>query len=196
MNYEQRLFLKNFIQQPSIVGSIIPSSKYLCFSMLKHINFESSKCIVEYGAGTGIFTKEIIRRKNKDTLFISFELNKDMFSNLKKLHSPNENIYIINDSAENMMNYLNEQGCAEVDYIISGLPFTVLPREVSENILNNTFQVLSHEGSFITFQYSLHFFKTFKEIFPKVQLGLQLLNLPPAFIYYCNKVETQTYEYG
>lgn len=187
MNYEQRLFLKNFIQQPDMVGAIAPSSKYLCFSMLKNINFESSRCIVEYGSGTGIFTKEIIRRKKKDTLFISFELNKDMFSRLKSLHSPKDNIYIINDSAENMMDYLTQQGFNEVDYIISGLPFTVLPRKVSLRILNNTFQVLSNKGDFITFQYSLHFLSTLKEIFPKVKLGIQLLNIPPAFIYYCKK---------
>ena len=187
VNYEQKLFLKNFIQQPDIVGSIAPSSRYLCFSMLKNINFEISKCIVEYGSGTGVFTKEIIARKRKDTLFMSFELNKDMFSRLKGLHAPKDNIYIINDSVENMMDYLMLQGFSEVDYIISGLPFTVLPRKVSMRILNDTFQVLSNKGSFITFQYSLHFLNTLKEIFPKVKLGIQLLNLPPAFIYHCKK---------
>ena len=155
--------------------------------MLKNINFESSKCIVEYGPGTGIFTKEIIRRKQKDTLFISFELNKDMFNRVKRLHSPEENIYIINDSAENMMSYLNQLGFTEVDYIISGLPFTVLPRKISLTILKNTFQILRNQGEFITFQYSLHYFYALKDIFPKVQLGIQFLNLPPAFIYYCKK---------
>ncbi len=187
VNYEQKLFFKNFIQQPDIVGSITPSSKYLCFSMLKTIDFESSKCIVEYGSGTGIFTKEIIRRKKKDTLFISFESNKDMFGRLKGLHAPKDNIHIINDSAENMVDYLRLQGFSEVDYIISGLPFTVLPRTVSMRILNNSLKVLSNKGNFITFQYSLHFLNTLKKMFPKVKLGVQLLNLPPAFIYYCKK---------
>ncbi|AKL94582.1 ribosomal RNA adenine dimethylase RsmA [Clostridium aceticum] len=187
MNYEQRLFLKNFIQQPSIVGSLVPSSKYLCLSMLKHINFESCKCIVEYGAGTGIFTKQIVSKKKKDTTFISFELNKNLFDIVKTLHDPENNVYIINDSAENLINYLVKQGIGEVDFVISGLPFAVLSKEVSQKILTNTYQTLSERGKFVTFQYSLQFLNILKGVFPEVKLGIQLFNIPPAFIYQCKK---------
>lgn len=187
LNYEYRLFLKNFIRQPRLVGSIAPSSKHLCYSMLKKVDFENCRCIVEYGAGTGIFTKEIIRRKQKDTLFISFELNEDLYNGLKTLHSPEDNIYIINDSAENLINYLPDKGATKVDCIISGLPFAVLPKDISQKILENTFLALSEEGQFVTFQYSLYFLNNMRDLFPKVQLGIQLLNIPPAFIYYCKK---------
>lgn len=187
MNYEQRVFLKNFILQPNTIGSITPSSKYLCSSMLKNINFEGCNTIVEYGAGTGIFTKEIIKRKRNDTLFISFEINDELFDKIKKLHAPQNNIYIIKDSAENLSLYLNKLGKHEVDNVISGLPFAVLPVEKSKAIIKNTFEVLKVGGEFTTFQYSLQFLKTIKKYSSKVKMGIQLFNIPPAFIYYCNK---------
>ncbi|AOY77745.1 class I SAM-dependent methyltransferase [Clostridium formicaceticum] len=190
MKYEGKIFLKSFVQQPNIVGSVIPSSKYLCNSMLKNIDFKDCNCIVEYGAGTGIFTKEICRRKKKNTLFISFELNRGMYNSIKELHSPKDKIYIIHDSAENLMKYLDRYQIDSVDYFISGLPFAILPKEVSNKILDNTFLKLKDDGEFIMFQYSFQYLNTLKSTFPQLRLGFQPLNFPPAFIYYCRKIKS------
>lgn len=187
ISYEQKLFLKNFIQKPNMVGSILPSSKYLTSSMLKNIDFASCKSIVEYGAGTGVFTKEIIGRKNKDTMFISFELNKSLFNQLRSFHAPNQNIYIINDSVDNIMGHLIDHNIKGIDYIVSGLPFAVLPRDLTLRILDSTFETLGENGEFVTFQYSLQLFDTLKHFFPQVSLGYQLFNIPPAFVYHCRK---------
>lgn len=187
MNYDQRLFLKNFIQQPRVIGSIVPSSKYLCNSMLKTIDFSNSNCIVEYGSGTGIFTKEIIRRKKKDTLFLAFEVNHELYRSLKELHSVENNVLIINDSAENISNHLNRYGIQMVDYVVSGLPFTIIPEKISRGIFEKTEAVLKENGEFITFQYSLYSLSTLRNVFHSIKIGYQLLNLPPAFIYHCKK---------
>ena len=187
MNNEYKLFIKNFINQPNIIGSIAPSSRFLCSSMLKGIDFNKAKCIVEYGAGTGRFTKEIIRRKKKDTIFLSFELNKGLYGDLKVYENKDSNIFIINDSAEFVKEYLKEKGQEKIDYVISGLPFTVLPKDMTRSILHNTLDILENHGEFRTFQYSTYCLKLMKDLFPSVHVGLQIINIPPAFIYYCKK---------
>jgi len=187
MSNEYKLFIKNFIDQPKLIGSIAPSSKFLCSSMLKGIDFKRAKCIVEYGAGTGRFTKEIIKRKNQDTLFLSFELNKSLFENLAKHEDKENNVYIINDSAEFVKRYLKNIGGERIDYVVSGLPFTVLPKDMAHRIMNHTFDILKDQGEFRTFQYSTYYLKPMKDLFPSVNMGFQMLNIPPAFIYYCKK---------
>ncbi|QUH25604.1 class I SAM-dependent methyltransferase [Serpentinicella alkaliphila] len=187
MNKEYKLFIKNFINQPNIIGSIAPSSRFLCSSMLKGIDFNKAKCIVEYGAGTGRFTKEIIKRKKKETLFLSFELNKSLYENLKAYEDKENNVWIINDSAEFVKGYLKRLGGERIDYVVSGLPFTVLPKDMAYRIMHHTFDILENNGEFRTFQYSTYYLKSFKDLFPYVNLRFQMINIPPAFIYYCKK---------
>lgn len=187
MNSEYRLFIKNFINQPSLIGSVAPSSKYLCSSILKDIDFNKVRCIIEYGAGTGRFTKEIIERKRKETLFLSFELNTGLYEDLKKHEDRQSNVWIINDSAEFVKHYLKKLGGDRIDYVVSGLPFTVLPKDTAYRIIHHTFDMLENQGEFRTFQYSLYYLKIMKGLFPSVNMGFQLLNIPPAFIYYCKK---------
>ncbi|MBS4041394.1 MAG: ribosomal RNA adenine dimethylase [Flavobacteriales bacterium] len=188
MNYENILFLKNFIDKPNTVGSIKPSSKYLTNSILSNIDFSNSSCIIEYGTGTGVFTKEIIKRKNKATILLSFECDDTLYNGFgKQLNNTEENVYIINDTAERVLDYLNKYNIKNVDYIISGLPFSIIPKETSTLILENTLGALKLGGEFRAFQYSLHYYSNLKKLFSKVTLGFQSLNIPPAFIYYCKK---------
>ena len=57
-------FLYEFIKKPSEVGSITPSSKFLTKELTKQINYTKARHIVEFGAGTGCVTKEILKRLN------------------------------------------------------------------------------------------------------------------------------------
>ena len=188
MNYDNIIFFKKFIDTPNTIGSIKPSSKFLMNSILNNIDFSNSKCIVEYGTGTGVFTKEIIKRKSKDTVFISFEFDDTLYNDFgKMLNSAEENVYVVKDNAENVLNYLSKLNIGSADYIISGLPFTVIPKEISKKILENSLLALKPGGEFRAFQYSLYFLSTFKKLFKNVKIGFQPLNIPPAFIYYCRK---------
>ena len=188
MNYDNILFLKNFINKPNTVGSIKPSSKYLTNSILNNIDFSNSSCIIEYGTGTGVFTKEIIKRKSKATILLSFEYDDILYNSFgKQLNDTEENIYIINDTAERVTEYLIMHNIKNADYIISGLPFSIIPKETSGLILEHSLNALKVGGEFRAFQYSLHYFLYLKKLFSKVKLGFQPLNIPPAFIYYCKK---------
>ncbi len=61
MNKYSKLFLTlEFIKKPLVIGTITPSSKKLAKRVMERIDFSSAETIVEYGPGTGVFTKEII----------------------------------------------------------------------------------------------------------------------------------------
>lgn len=179
-------FIKEFIKSPKYIGAVSPSSKFLANKMIKNIDFENCSCIVEYGAGTGVFTKEVILRKKESTIFLVFEKNKKFADILKNKYLLEKNVKIINDGVENIYKYLNEYEITKVNYIISGLPFTSLPKALSENILEQTKNILAEsKGTFITFQYSLAKIKLFNQYFKSIENDKEYLNIPPAYVLVC-----------
>ena len=59
-------FLREYISAPDTIGAIAPSSRYLAAAMTVSIDFDKARCIVEYGAGTGVFTREVAAGKRRD----------------------------------------------------------------------------------------------------------------------------------
>lgn len=181
-------FIKQYITKPRTVGAILPSSKYLASKMVENIDFKTANYIVEYGPGTGIFTKKIIKRRKIDTIILLFESNKKFYDLLKEKYKAEPNLYIINDSAEYIEKYMLMYDIPEIDYIVSGLPFASLPHNVSSNILKQTQKHLKEDGKFITFQYTLLKKDFITQYFDEVNIKRELRNVPPAYILCCNQI--------
>lgn len=182
----KKIFFKSFIDNPRQTGSIIQSSPFLVSELIRPVNFNEARFIVEFGAGTGVVTKKILQKMSPNATLLCFEINKELCKELKKkIKDPR--LKIINDGAEKLERYLKRYGIKEVDYIISELPLVVLPKKIKEGILKQVTTYLKNGGQYIQFQYSLVSRKKFKEIFSQMEVRFTLLNLPPAFVYVCTK---------
>ncbi|MCY6371047.1 class I SAM-dependent methyltransferase [Clostridium ganghwense] len=188
-------FLKNYIKYPKMIGAVCPSSKYLAKKMVANVDFKNAKCIVEYGPGTGVFTNELIKRKKEDTVLLVLELNEELFNSLQKKYEKTKNVYIINDSAEKVGEYVEQHGFKNADYIVSGLPFAAFPEQLTKNILDNTLKTLNKDGKFITFQYTLLKRKLINQFFSDIKITFEIKNIPPAFVFSCAKSELDLKNY-
>ncbi len=183
-------FFSEFLKQGKNVGSITPSSKYLVKKMMDPIDFSDVKCIVEFGSGTGIITLELLNKMPADAILLAFEINMEFCEMLQKIEDPR--IRIIADTAENLENYLTQNNIKKVDYIVSSLPFTMIPNGIVKNILRVVTKVLKPEGAFIQYQYSLNAYKKLRDTFKNVDLTFTPMNIPPAFIFTCtNSLQLQ-----
>lgn len=185
---ENLSFLKQYVRKPKTVGAIFPSSKYLAKKMVEDIDFDRAECIVEYGSGTGVFTKELIERRRENTVILIFEYNYKFYELLKEKFEDQRNLCIINDTAENVDKYLLRFNLDCADYIVSGLPFASLPRKVSERILEKTKKVLKKDGLFITFQYTLFKKGFISDFFNNIEIKRELRNIPPAYVFKCSNL--------
>ena len=176
-------FLLEYLKHPKKIGAVAPSSKWLAKKMVESIRFDDCNCIIEYGPGTGVFTKEIIKRKKKDTLYLIIEQNKDFYLILKEKYEDLPNVVLIHGDAKDVEMYISQYRIQHVDYIISGLPFTSLPHHVAEMILDATNRVIRNEGKFITFQYTLLKRNFFKQQFEIEKITFEFKNLPPAYVF-------------
>lgn len=60
-----------------MIGSFIPSSRYLVDRLLGEVNWRRMKVVVEYGPGVGTITRELLARMPKDAILIAIEMNVD-----------------------------------------------------------------------------------------------------------------------
>lgn len=183
---ERLSFIIQYITKPRSVGAILPSSKYLANKMIEDIDFDQAKYIVEYGPGTGVFTKELIENRKKGTVILLFEGNKEFCKVLKQKYNDEPNLHIINDSAEHIGKYLDRYTIPYADYIVSGLPFASLPYQVSLNILEQTQKHLKVDGKFITFQYTLLKKDFIGQYFNELSIKREIRNIPPAYVFCCS----------
>ncbi|QXP74851.1 ribosomal RNA adenine dimethylase [Tenacibaculum sp. AHE15PA] len=154
--------------------------------MLREIDFSTAKVIIELGPGNGAITNTILNEIEPNTVLICFEINDAFYKELKKIKHPQ--LIVIKASAENMRGEIKKLGYNEVNYIVSSLPLTIIPKEVSHNILQESYLLLNTKGIFIQYQYSLTYYKKLKGVFgDNIQLSFEPLNFPPAFIYNCVK---------
>jgi len=179
-------FVKQYVSKPKTVGAVLPSSKYLADRIIKCINFDDARYIVEYGPGTGVFTDRMLRDRAQDTIILLFECNIEFYKILKQKYENEPNLYIVNDSAEHIGKYLAEYGISLVDYIVSGLPFASLPRDASSRILTQTRKYLKEDGRFITFQYTLTKKNFIAQFFNEIDIEREVRNFPPAYVFCCN----------
>jgi phospholipid N-methyltransferase len=165
----------------------MPSSRFLAKKMLKNIDFNKAKVIVEYGAGNGVITKHILNNMRDDAILLCFEINKNFYDHLKEIDD--DRLILLDVSAEHIIDILHEKDIKDVDYFISSLPLSIIPQKIGKKILNNSKKALKDNGIFIQYQYSLSFYKILKDVFEdkNVNLHYEILNIPPAFIYKCRK---------
>ncbi len=176
-------FLAEYIKHPQTIGAVAPSSKYLAEKMIENIDFENCSVIAEYGAGTGIFTAEVIRHKKRDTKFLVIERNERFYRILRRRFAKCRNVYVIHGNAQNLRKYMQKCGADRIDCIISGLPFVSLPHKISERVLAETRKIIAQSGGkFITFQYTLFKKKLFERFFEISNISVAFRNFPPAFV--------------
>ena len=171
-----------FLKHPRRIGAIAPSGKHLSAEMMAPIDFASAKVIVEYGPGTGSFTRELVARRRPDTVLILIEQNKTFCDQLWASYGGLPNFFLAHGSAGSAGRCLEACGVQSADYVVSGLPFTSLPAALSDRILNATKPALGQEGKFITFQYSLVKQKFFEQYFQITDCRKVIKNLPPAYV--------------
>ena len=166
-------------------GTITPSSNVLIKRLLKPIDFDSARCIVELGPGNGCVTETLLQRMHPDCKLICLELDTGFATQLKLIEDPR--IHVYNACASSIRTILDELGFKEVDYFVSSLPLSLIDDEIVQDILKNVGSNLREGGRFLQYQYSLANYQDMKPLFRDVKLRFTLRNMPPAFVYDCVK---------
>jgi phospholipid N-methyltransferase len=183
-NGNKLLFARNFLRHPRMLGSIVPSSRFLIKQLLQPINWARADVIVEYGPGVGGITAEVLRHMRPDATLIAIEMNPDFVKYLRSSFT-DARLRVVEGSAVSVDEILHRFGYARANYIISGIPFSTIPAPLRERILRKTRDVLESGGAFLVYQFSTRVLQDLKRIFGYVGRRFEPLNVLPAHLFIC-----------
>jgi phosphatidylethanolamine/phosphatidyl-N-methylethanolamine N-methyltransferase len=152
--HEKKLFIAEFWHNRRQVGSLTPSSKYLALSMTKNIknsDRQTPLTILEVGAGTGIFTKYIIKRMPEGSDFDVVEIDPlfcDLLTkNMTKEFGQIPNVHFLCCDITTLVTG------KQYDFIISGLPFHSFEPALVSQILEMYVSLIKPGGTVTFFEY-------------------------------------------
>jgi phospholipid N-methyltransferase len=182
---EARLFTSNFLRDAYMVGSIVPSSRFLVNAVLEFVDWQRARVIVEYGPGVGTFTAEILQRMRSDATLVVIETNVDFVKFLG--HGlPDRRLVVEHDSAENVQQILARRGLSRADYVVSGIPLGSMPRSLQSAITTASRKALDPGGEFLVYQFTSRVLPVLRDTFRNVRRGFEFRNLPPAQFFVCS----------
>jgi len=187
------VFLRQFVQSPRTVGAVLPSSPALARVMLAPIDFQSIHAIVEFGPGTGAFTRAIAARLAPGCRYLGIELN-PVFVHALTREFPG--LTFVHGSAADLSGILAAHGIAAAGAIVSGLPWATLPIALQTKVFAAMQRSLAPNGVFVTFGYPQSLVlpgawalrRRLARGFARVDRSpIVWGNAPPAFAYICRK---------
>jgi phospholipid N-methyltransferase len=181
-------FLRGFLKNPVMVGSIIPSSRVLIDKMLDPVDWANTKLFVEYGPGVGTFTKPILERLAPDATLLTIDTNPD-FTRYLKEQIDDARLVAVTGSAAEVEKILADRGFESADYVLSGLPFSTLPPGVGDAIAEATSNVIRPGGAFLVYQFSPKVRSFIQPHFEQIKRGFEWINVPPATLFWAYKGE-------
>jgi phospholipid N-methyltransferase len=175
------LFFKRFLQRPLQVASIVPSSKALVKRVARKMDFTQPRVIAEYGPGEGVHSREIARRMSADSQLLLFELDAAFARDLERQFADDPRVHVVHGDAAKLPEELKRHGIAHCDYILSGIPFSILEIKKKRALLEKTYEALADGGRFIIYQVTNEL-RQHATLFDRAESEYVLQNIPPMFI--------------
>jgi phospholipid N-methyltransferase len=175
------LFFKRFLKRPLQIASIVPSSKALVERVASKIDFDRARVIAEYGPGEGAHSRELAERMRPDAQLLLFELDPAFSGDLARQFANDRRLQVINANAATIRSELTRRGIAHCDYIVSGIPFSILELEKKRDLLRKTHDALAPGGAFIIYQVTNEL-RQHATDFARAESEYFLQNIPPMFI--------------
>ena len=180
-NFMSALFFKRFLQKPFQIASIIPSSKALVERVASKMDFSQARTIAEYGPGEGVHSRELAARMGGDSQLFLFELDRAFSRDLERQFAGDPRVHVINRDAAKLSEELALRGIAHCDYILSGIPFSILEIRKKRALLQDTYDALRPGGAFIIYQVTNEL-RQHATFFDRAESEYCLQNIPPMFI--------------
>lgn len=176
------LFFRSFLRSPKEVGSIIPSSRFLERRVVRSAEVGSARSLVELGPGTGGTTRALLSAMAPDARLLSIEINPRL-AGIVQARNPDPRLVVHVGSAEQLQEALSRHGFDAPDVVISGIPFSTLPRRVALAVLEAVRDTLAPGGRFVAYQVRDRVAILGRVVFGPPARELEPRNVPPMRVY-------------
>ncbi|MEO8655571.1 MAG: methyltransferase domain-containing protein [Ramlibacter sp.] len=175
-------FLRGFARNPAQVGSVVPSSRYLEQRLVREARIAEARTVIELGPGTGGTTAAFLRAMPAAARLLAIELDTEFHRHLcGSLADPR--LILELGSAERLAHFLAAHHLPAPDAIVSGIPFSTMPPEVSDRIARAIAQVLRPGGRFVAYQVRAHVSGFVSPYLGEPDKQWEVVNVPPVRVF-------------
>lgn len=143
------------------------------------------RVIAEFGPGEGCHTREMVRRMHPDSHLLLFELDGELATHLRHHFRAEPRVTVINTDAASLPQVLADRGLPHCDYVVSGIPFSLLEPEKKRALLRSIFDSLAphDDAAFIIYQVTNELRdRGHCSHFPRAESEYVLANIPPNYV--------------
>jgi phosphatidylethanolamine/phosphatidyl-N-methylethanolamine N-methyltransferase len=175
-------FFRGFIRHPARVGSIVPSSHRLEQRLVRSARISEARTVVEFGPGTGGTTAAFLQAMSPTAQLLAIELDRDFYQHLcNAITDARFNLEL--GSAEHLADFLSARRMPAPDAIISGIPFSTMPPEVSDRVAAAIAKVLRPGGRFVAYQVRAHVADFVSPYLGPPDKRWEVVNVPPVRVF-------------
>ncbi len=180
-------FLVGFVRSPTKVGTLLPSSRWVVARLMRAIDFQQARCIVEFGPGTGVITDALLKQMAPDARLLVIETEAGYVKHLREqLGEHDPRLIVEHGSAADLSAVLKRHELSGADLVVSGIPFSTLPDTVREDILAATAKALGENGRLLVYQYTQAVVPYLKRYFSIDSRAVEWRNLMPMLLFSCS----------
>jgi phospholipid N-methyltransferase len=175
-------FLRRWLADPRHIGAIAPSGDALAALITRRIDGRSGR-IAEFGVGTGVFTRALLKRGVREGHLVLVERDEAFAERLRERFP---RAHVLAMDAERFGDWARAERFA-AGAIVSGLPLRNFALDCQRHILASAFASLCGDGALYQFTYGLAcpvpaMLLEHLEL-EAARIGHVLRNLPPATVY-------------
>jgi phosphatidylethanolamine/phosphatidyl-N-methylethanolamine N-methyltransferase len=174
-------FLQGFLRNPHLVGSVVPSSRFLERRLIDIAGVADARTVVELGPGTGGTTRAILRTLPVESRLLAIDIEARFVSLLRDHPDPRLIAHL--GSAADLGEILAQHGLPRPDVVVSGVPFSTMPAALGRRVLEAVWSSLAPGGRFVAYQFRDRVAELNREIAGRPDVSVELLNVPPMRIY-------------
>jgi phospholipid N-methyltransferase len=176
--------IQEFAHDPFLVGSAFPASQWLVDATLQPLDWSRIRLIVEYGPGTGRFTRAILDRLHPRGRLVAFETGANFVRYLRNtIDDPR--LVVMEAPAQDVESGIARYGAA--DCIVSGIPFSTLMPGEDQALFRTSCAALADHGWFVAYQMRRDVLSPLRRHFRSIRAAREWRNIPPCHIYWATE---------
>lgn len=156
--------------------------KLLLSEIIKHVTDCNPQVIIEYNAGVGNISKEILANMHKESALISLERDISNCQTLCKIIDKRLQVRMLPPKEVNKLMYYEET----IDCIISSTPFITESKNTIVDIIEDSYTMLKKGCYMMHVMDTKAYLPLYQKYFPNSTAKV-FLNMPVLWVYECQK---------
>lgn len=181
MRHDNWTFFQAFLRSPQVVASVIPSSSFVERRVVRAADATQARVLVELGGGTGGITRALLAAMGSQSRLLVIERTARFVDKLRAINDPR--LDVIHGCASSISEELEGRGLGAADAVISGIPFSTLPKDLASDIVDAVHDALAPGGVFVAYQFTDRVAEYTRPVMGKPAIEFELCNVPPLRLF-------------